>query len=297
MPAREPGGVRRLLGTIWRQPLLHFVVLGAAIFGLYALTTGGREPTAAEIRMDAGQVRWLADTWRTQFGRPPTAAELRTAVARQADEEMRYREALSLGLDRDDTIVRRRLAQKYDFLLGDRSRAPRPGELESFFAAHRDRYVDVERVSFCQAWFGGEPGGEGMDRAARVLARLTPAQRRSEETPLGVEGLPVEPCVEAAEGERVARDYGRFFAGALPRLPRGEWAGPVQSGYGFHLVRVTGVGAGRRLDFAVARDRVEADWREAATEQDRRRDDRALRARYRVQIDDAAVARFSGAGQ
>jgi peptidyl-prolyl cis-trans isomerase C len=293
VPAVETGAARRALAWLVRQPLVHFAVLGAAIFGAYELTRGGREPTAAEIRMDAGQVRWLADTWATQFGRPPTAAELRTAIARQADEEMRYREALALGLERDDTIVRRRLAQKYDFLLGDRARAPRAGELESYFAGHRQRYVDVQRVSFCQAWFGGEPGGEGLDRAHSVLARLTPAQRRSEETPLGAEGLPAPPCAEGSDLQHVAREFGPTFSAALPRLPRGEWAGPVQSGYGYHLVRVTAVAAGRPLEFAAARERVEADWREATAETDRRRDDAALRARYRVTVDDAAVARFS----
>lgn len=289
----------RLLGWLRlaaAQPLVHFVILGGLIFALYTVRSGGREPADALIRFDEGQVRWLSDSWRAQFGQAPTPSQLRTAIERQAAEEMRYREAMALGLDRDDTVVRRRMAQKYDFLLGEGS-APALAsdrELRAFHAAQGARYQAPTTFSYCQVFYGGDSDGTGLARARTALAGLSAAERAGPATRLiGLDMLPAPRCQDHVPADRLAAAMGPDFAAALPRLPRGAWAGPVQSGYGYHLVRVTAAAPGGPLSFDQARARVEADWRAEAVVRARQADETKLRRRYRISIDEGALTRFS----
>ncbi|MBI5940600.1 MAG: peptidyl-prolyl cis-trans isomerase [Caulobacterales bacterium] len=289
----------RLLGWLRlavAQPLVHFVILGGVVFALHAAMSGGREPADTLIRFDEGQVRWLSDSWRAQFGRAPTPPQLRTAIERQASEEMRYREAMALGLDRDDTVVRRRMAQKHDFLLGEGSAPSQPSdrELRAYHAAHQARYQAPTTYSYCQVFYGGDSDGTGLARARTALAGLSAAERAGPATRLaGLDLLPAPRCQDRIPADRLAAAMGPDFAAALPRMPRGTWAGPVQSGYGYHLVRVTAAEPGGPLSFDQARARAETDWRADAVVRARQADEAKLRRRYRISIDEGALTRFS----
>jgi peptidyl-prolyl cis-trans isomerase C len=277
--------MRRLSG----QPLVQFLVIGAAIFGFY--TVVARPDTApTEIRVGATELRWLQNVWQGQFGRRPSIDEMRAAVKVYEDEEMRYREAQALGLDRDDTIVRRRMAQKYDFLMGSQATeaAPTETELRALFAKTPARYTAPPTFRFCQVYFG--EGASGLKAAGAAVARL-PAAAAGDEAAIaaGNRPIPFPRCYDGASRADVLRDFGTAFADVLGRLPVGTWQGPVESGYGFHAVLLATRTPGRPLSFAEAARALDADWRVQATRAARERQDRELRRRYTISVDEKAL--------
>ena len=284
----SPARLRRLL----REPLVHFLVIGLLVFGAWKLRHWDEPSNPTEIRVGATELRWLHDTWLGQFGHAPDPTEMQTAIRGYVDEEMRYREGLALGLDRDDTIVRRRLAQKYDFTLGSQTASVNPtgGQLRDYFARKGARYPAPVLSSFRQVYLGASH--EALQEAGRRLAALQPARRTDSQAPLGPgDDLPFPRCRTRAAPTDLARDYGPSFAEVVSgRLPAGAWQGPVQSGYGYHLVLVTARTKGGQMTLDAARPLVEADWRREQIEQARAREDRNLRRRYQVTVDRAALA-------
>ena len=290
--------MRNFLARLLRQPLVQFVLIGAVIFGLYNLKDGDKPTSPTDIRVSSTELRWLHDTWIAQFGHAPNAIEMRSAVTGFVDEEMRYREGLALGLDRDDTIVRRRLAQKYDFLLGTQAAdmVPTETQLRAFQAAHPANYIAPPLTSFCQAYFGS--GGAGLASAKAVLEHLAPQRRLDPKAVTGGDiELPYPRCYASASAQDVAHDFGDFFGAAVAKLPVGPWQGPVESGYGFHLAIITARTPGAAQTFEAARPAIEADWRRATAAEARVRQDRDLRRRYHVTIDEAALRRIVEAAQ
>lgn len=289
--------MRRLLARLVRRPLVQFVLIGAAIFGFHQWTAAGRGGSPSEIRVGEAELRWLHQTWRGQFGHAPNASEMRSAVNGYIQEEMRYREGLALGLDRDDTIVRRRLAQKYDFLLGAQAAAAEPtkAELDAYYKEHPERYATPPRIQFCQAYFGSRVSG--LRNAEAALAALPPGRIGDPQALAGNSGdLPFPRCREGAVRDEIAQDFGTFFADVVGRLEVGSWQGPVESGYGYHLVLPQRRTKGDVRPFEEVRSQVEEDWREANLEAARAREEDALRARYRVIVDEPALKRIVGAG-
>lgn len=276
------------------RPLVQFTLIGAAIFGVYSLSSR-HETAPTEIHVGATELRWLHDVWQGQFGRPPNADEMRAAVKVYEDEEMRYREALALGLDRDDTIVRRRMAQKYDFLLGSQANeaVPTEAQLRAVFDRAPGRYTSPALSSFCQVYFG--EGAAGITRAKAAVAALTPAARADPAALAQAPGpLPYPRCYQGASAVDVARDFGALFAETLGKLPAGAWQGPVESGYGFHAVLLGGRTPGTPLTFDQARRTVEADWRAQTTREARDRQDSDLHKRYRITVDEGALRALTG---
>lgn len=284
--------MRRTVERLLRQPLVQFVLIGAVIFGIWKVQAGDAPSSPTEIHVGASDLRWLHDTWIGQFGHAPSAAEMQSAVRGYVDEEMRYREGLALGLDRDDTIVRRRLAQKYDFLLGAQAAnlTATEAQLREVYDKHPERYAQPPLTTFCQVYFG--PGPEGLRRAKAALSALTPTARGDSRSVTGGDSeLPYPRCYDRAAPQDILRDFGPFFSKVVTGLPPGLWQGPVESGYGFHLVRAQARTSGARLDFDAARPTVDADWRKAVALEARVREDKALRDRYRVTVDQAALKR------
>lgn len=234
-----------------REPLLHFALAGALLFGVYdALDRDADEPRSV-VRITATDLEWLRSSWTRQHQRPPDDRELRHLVSDYVREELLAREARALGLDEDDTVVRRRLAQKMEFLLQDGVLLAGPGEAElrRRYDRDRSRYRSAARISFDQIFFASEIDAE------RGLAAL--AAGRIDE--LG------DPTLLAREypgvdEPAVTNLFGRAFAEALFGLDAGTWRGPFRSVYGFHLVRVKDRQAAAPLEFEAARERVREDW-------------------------------------
>jgi len=282
----------RRLRSLLAEPLLHFLLLGAALFAVYRRVAPGGESRRIVLR--APQVAGIADEFRSTWGREPSAAELDALVESAVRDEIAWREGVALGLDRDDPVIRRRVRQKLEVMTEESLAAPPPGdrELEAWLAGHPDAFRRPARVTWQQVLVA--PGdGRGVDLDGRTaairaaLARGEPAVSLGENTLLPRRG-------DDVGLDLVARDFGPGFAEALGGLPLGEWSGPVASGIGLHLVRVerrtpASMPPIEEVRAAVARE-LEADRRRRALEESYRR----LRAEYDVVVETAPAA---GAGE
>jgi hypothetical protein len=277
--------IRRIL----REPLLHFLVLGAGLFVLNAVLDpdgGGERPD--RIVVDARQTERLAEQFQRTWMRPPTRRELDGLVEEHVKEEILYREALALGLDRDDLVIRRRMRQKMEFLNADLAEREQPtdADLRTFMEVRPEMFRSPGRVSLRQIYLDPDgPDGPVAERARDVLKRLSADPEGG--TSADAEGdptlLPRE--LNAATEAGVARIFGDAFAAALADAPVGRWFGPVESGYGVHLVRVSAREPGRLPALDEVRPAVEREWSAARRAEADSRFYEALRARYAVEIE------------
>ena len=273
----------KLLG----EPLLHFVVAGAVLFGGYELVNRGEmdSPATDPVHIGEGDIRWLKDTFANQWQRPPTEDELRGLVASFLKEELFAREAQALGLDQNDTIVRRRLAQKLEFLIDDTSRIVEPAETElrRFYDANTERFRAEARLSFTQLFFNPEKRqhAEADARAALVSISGTSAD---DAVAMG-DPILLENEFHEVDEQTVSKMFGADFAGAIFSLKPGSWAGPVKSGYGVHLVRVTDLRPATLLSFEEVRPKVLEEWRHQQQTQAKAVYLSKLREKYGVVLD------------
>lgn len=277
-----------------KEPLLHFLLLGAALFAFNAWRAKERPADAAAPRIEvtAAVIEQLRAASARQFGREPKAEELRGLVMAHIREEVFYREALALGLDRDDSIVRQRLAQKMEFLTGDIAGSTEPADavVREFFEKNAARYAKSGRVSFRHVYFSKEKRGAGAEEAAaEALAAL--AKGASDDSL----GDPFLQGFEFAEREQddVKAAFGREFAEKLAAQPTGEWSGPVVSSYGLHLVRVAARLEPRAVKFDEVRETVLRDFHDERRRTANSEVFEKLRERYQVTVDEAALVKAS----
>jgi peptidyl-prolyl cis-trans isomerase C len=245
-------------------------------------------PDSRRIEVTAGTIGWLREGFARQWHRPPDADELRGLVNDHVREELLYREALALGLDRDDTIVRRRMAQKMEFLTQDVAAAAEPDDaaLRKFFEENAARYAKPARVSFRHIYFSKERRGARLETDTRE-AREALANGANEEE-VGEPFLREHEFSVADEAEITAA-LGREFAAQVLTLPAGEWRGPVASSYGVHLVRVSERAEPQPVAFDAVREVVArdlADTRRRAANHDFVE---RLKERYQIIVDEAAI--------
>lgn len=247
-----------MIKKLAREPLVHFILLGLLTYAGWLWWGGDREGT---ITVTAEQQERLATLWEGEAGRAPTAAELSSAVAMQVEEEALYREALRLGLDADDTIVRRRLAQKMRFLLEDLEEIDDPGDatLEAWFEERADRFATDGSVSFSHVFVRPDEGEGGETRAAELLSQL---QYGAEWRGLGDPFILQRSYGEISQA-KLAELFGASFAKAVfEQSTKREWVGPLASTYGLHLLRIENRKAGQAVQFEDVRGAVLSAWRE-----------------------------------
>jgi hypothetical protein len=290
--------MRRLTSRLLREPLLHFLAIGAAIFAAYGLVAPSDQSGARDrIVVTAGDIERLTSRWEKRWLRPPEPDELRGLVDEYIREEVFYREALALGLDRDDTVVRRHLRQKLEFLTQGlaAAREPETGDLVAWFEANRERYRSQPRVSFRHVYFNLDRRGAAGEREAQVaLAALRSGT--TDATQLGDSQLLQDSYRDVSLPE-VAATFGPDFAEALTRIETGVWTGPVVSGYGLHVVHVE-----RRSDsaiptFAEVEQRVRNDWVDEQTRQANEAVFERLLSRYDVVVEGMETAENGLPGQ
>ncbi len=269
--------------TLRRSPLLVFLLLGIAVFALerwLAAGNGGqRVVTVTGEQVDALRARWGA-----QWGRPPNGRELQGLIDEAVREEILYREALRLSLDRDDPIVRRRLAQKMTFMLEDNAETPASAEHEvaEYFAAHAARYREPHRTTFRHVYLSAERRADPRRDATALLHELRAGDaggwRRA--------GDPFMLLREYAErtDREIVELFGGEFSDALDALAPGGWHGPIRSAHGTHLVQVLGRTAPATPALDDVRERVAQDLMEARRRERNTAALQALRQRYEVRI-------------
>jgi hypothetical protein len=275
-----PGRISRAL----REPLLHFLFLGALIFVAAHQLEARREEQAARIVVDGRLVERIAALERAQSGVAPQGPQLERLVANYVDDEVLYREALRLGLDRDDEIIRRRLIQKLEFLQHDAAGEVNVDDvaLRAYYDAHPAKFTEPARVSFTHLYFSPDRGG---DAAAQTRARLVrSALGAGNESPAG-DTPPVAAGYDALAITDARQLFGSSpFADALDTGGIGQWIGPVRSGYGWHLLRIRERLPARAADFNLVRAEVRAEYLRDLTDAARRRQLDDLRVRYRVAL-------------
>ena len=259
--------------AVLREPLVHFAILGALIFALFGNATSADE---RRIVIDAARVERIAGQYAQNFRRAPSAAELDALIRDDVKEEVYYREALRLGLDRDDEVVRRRMRVKME-AFGDTAEdiaAPDDATLQRWLSGHPDRFAGEATYAFDQRYLGADAAG-----AQAALYEL-----RAGRDYAGA-AIPLPAQFEAIGAGEAAELFGDDFATALDRLPMGEWSGPVASGLGQHLVRVRQRHPAAPPRLTAIRQRVENDWRAAMARDRTERAYRTLLGRYNVVIE------------
>ena len=241
-------GIR--LRKFLREPLLHFLLIGLALFGLYAYLNRGRigiEPSK-QIVLSLDELRTMQTYFESQWHRQPTPQEFQAMVEEKVQEEVLYREGLALGLDRDDTIVKRRMAQKMQFLAEDVAAAHEPStaELKSWFEKNKEKFALPSRYSFRHLYFSPDRRGQSARQdAAKALAIIAGQPEDSKlANSLGDRFMFQEYYGDRAPSA-IAKEFGPPFAVALEKLKPGSWQGPIESGYGWHLVFIDTVIPGR----------------------------------------------------
>jgi len=282
------GRVTRLV----KEPLFHFLILGLAIYAGYAWLNPGDAPESDQtIVVGAGELGWMRTSFEKRWNRPPTTEELEGLTKEYVRETAFYREALAMGLDQDDTIVRRRLAQKLEFLVQDLIDVspPTDAELEAYFDEHRADYRQPDLITFTHAFVDPDKwGNETESHAASVLEGLKKA-----DDPTGGAKELGDPFMlqlyypERTEAE-ISKLFGGGFAQSLGDLSLGAWQDPVLSGYGVHLVYVHAKETFPDPAFANVRDRVAEDWMEAKREELNDEYRERLLEKYTVVIEDDA---------
>ncbi len=270
-----------------REPLVHFLLLGAGLFLLFGLVGDSGKPETGRIVVTSGRINQLVETWTRTWQRPPTGEELEGLIEDYIREEVYYREALAMGLDRDDTIVRRRLRQKLEFVTDDFVAAfdPTDQQLEDYFDEHADLFRVPSRVSFRQIYFNRDRRGEqAMRDAESLLARLHGASSDLDTAAFGDSLMLPGDYDLISEGEIESR-LGSRFAAALADIPVGRWAGPVESAYGLHLVLIRERQPGMLPALVEVREEVDREWRAARRKEATEAFYRALRDRYEVSIE------------
>jgi hypothetical protein len=251
------------VSRILREPLVHFVLIGAAVFGVYALASNTTSEPRDAIVVTEGRVQQLAHVFAKTWQRPPTAQELRGLVDSYVKEEVYYREALKLGLDRDDTLIRRRMQQKMEFVTEPREDLLRADDaaLQAYLDANTAEFRVEPKIAFDQVFINpGKSSEHGLARAKQALEILKAAPPGEQPPEVGDPTLlPAQTPLSPLSG--IARNFGEAFAANLTDFPQNEWAGPVTSAYGLHLVRVTERVDGYDPRLAEIRDAVERKWR------------------------------------
>jgi hypothetical protein len=287
--------VRPTTSARWlREPLVHFLILGALLFLVFNWRGGGG-PGSNRIVITPGQIDSMAAGFARTWQRPPTDQELKGLVDDYVREEMATREAMALGLDRDDTIIRRRLRQKLEFVAEDTIDAapPTDADLQAWMAQHPETFRVEPQVAFRQVYLSPDKHGSSLEAdAERLLAQLTAGGPRVDIETLG-DTLMVPREVERTTRADVARLFGEEFAAAVLKVEPGQWTGPLNSGYGLHFVLVSERQEGRTPALAEVRPLVEREFLSARRTRELSQMYERLLERYRVTMEkrpDAAPA-------
>jgi hypothetical protein len=243
-----------------REPLVQFLLIGAVLFIVFDLRGGG-EGGGQRIVVTPGQVDAVAAGFRRTWNRPPNEQELKAQLDEYVREEIAVREAVALGLDRDDTVIRRRLRQKFEFAAEDAFEATpaTDAELQAFLDTYPDNFRTEPRFSLRQVHLGPQRGRALQDDARQMLDRLQAAGPDVEIRTLSDSRLLPAGLENTGLGE-VARIFGDEFAAELLKAEPGRWVGPVRSGYGLHLVIVDSRDGGQLPALADVRPLVERDF-------------------------------------
>ena len=270
-----------------REPILHFLALGLVLFLIYSWTNERQGLSTQRIVVDQQRIDILSAAFERIWRRPPTPEEVRTLTTNWIREEVLYREGLANALDKNDPVVRRRVAQNMEFLLtAFVPETPSDSELQAWLDANSESYRSPARFSFRQVYVSPNRDAESLGAQLAAVRR----QLEAGEPPLAADAtlLPYE--LEGKPLSEVVAVFGERFANELTALSPGEWTGPIESDYGLHLVSIDRIDASRLPSLSSIRNVVEADYEYEKTTLAQEASYRALRSKYLVEMSADPVA-------
>jgi peptidyl-prolyl cis-trans isomerase C len=276
------------MNNILKDPLFHFLLIGFAIFALYGVLNKDRASDNINvISVNESDIEQLKALWQKQWQRPPTKQELDGLVESHIREQVFYREALAMGLDKDDTIVRRRLMQKMEFLVADVSlpEDPEANALQEYYQNHLDRYREPARLSFSHIYFSVDQRGERAEQEAKAALDSLKKTGADANFPADIGDRFMLPSNYANRStDEIARDFGKEFAEQVAASPMRQWQGPVASGYGLHLVYISEVETARVRELEEVKEQVKNDYLFDLRQDANKKVYEKLRERYEINV-------------
>jgi len=271
--------------SLWREPLLHFLAIGLLLFLVYGLVSGPAAPAADEIVVDQARIAGLVSNFEKTWRRAPTDDELKGLVDAWVREEILYREGLDMGFDRNDPVIRRRIAQKMSFIAdGLVPAAPTDAELEAWLSDNITDYRLPAKYTLRQIYIDPQRHPDDLDE---TLANTEAALRGGADPETQGDSSMLLSSLDGASSRDIARIFGSVFVEGLADASVGEWSGPVRSGYGLHYVLVSDHIPARDPALDEVRAAVERDLLNDKAEQIDEQFFASLRERYTVRIDDS----------
>jgi peptidyl-prolyl cis-trans isomerase C len=270
-----------------REPLLHFLLIGLALFVVYGYMNGGRwgVGSSKQITLTLDDLRQMDMYFQSQWHRQPTPEEFNALVEDKVREEVLYREGLAMGLDKDDTIVKRRMAQKMQFLAEDVATAHEPStaEMKAWFEKNTGKFALPSRISYRHLYFSPDKRGQNArGDASQALAKISGQPEDSKIAATLADRFMFQDYYGDRTPEQLAKDFGPQFAVAVSKLQPGSWQGPVESGLGWHLVFVDTVIPGRIPAFEEVESEVKTAWLGEQKAQAWQKAYQEMRAKYTV---------------
>ena len=277
------GKTMNYLKVILKEPLVHFLLIGAGLFLIYSFSAGPADDNARHIVVSSGQVQQMVSRFTQTWMRPPLDEEFDGLIENYVRDEIFYREAVAMGLDRNDQTIKQRLRMKLEFLLEDLSSVSEISdqELSEFLARHPEKFMVEPRVSFRQVYLDPQKHHDPVAEAQSLLLSL---QKGTDPLQAGDTTLLDYEYIRASQGN-IIRSFGESFAEQISHLDPGGWAGPFASQFGVHLVKVTQREEARLPELAEIRDQVEREY--LVLRRQEMKDDtyERLRAGYQVVIE------------
>jgi PPIC-type PPIASE domain len=271
-----------------REPLLHFLVLGAALFGAFSMVEKKDAEAPTKVVISASRVATLADRFARTWRRPPTEQELQGLVEDYIRDEIFYREGRAAGLDRDDFVIRRRVRQKMEFLAEDMAAAePNDEQLAAYLASNPERFRIDDRLTFHQVFLSATRRGSALEGDANQIAETLVRASAPVDTDTATIGDPflLGEAFRDMSRSDVARTFGDGFAEQLSAIAPGRWQGPIASSFGAHFVFVDERIKGGLPPLATVRDIVQREWQSARQIEAEQKLYRSLRDRYQIVVE------------
>ena len=269
------------------EPLLHFLLIGVSIFLLYSLQNEGYDNDNNQIVITKGSIDRLISLWEKKRQRPPTQTELKGMIEQQIHEEVMYREALTMGLDKNDAIVRKRLAQKVEFISSDIAAMAEPSdeELKRFLNTHHKKFEIPASLSFEHIYFNPDKRNAQTEPDALMLLGELKLSDVTVETHTAGDSFMMGQQYDEITEYGVSRIFGQDFAAELLTLDVGNWQGPVRSGYGTHLIRISSKTPAQAVKLNTVRDKVRDEWQAEQRQSMNKIFYESLRQRYDIVIE------------
>ena len=274
-----------------REPLVHFLLLGLLVFAGFKVTSRNEASEPSKIVVTQAQVESLVTGFSRTWQRPPTTLELEGLIREYIREEVCTREALALGLDKDDSVIRRRLRQKLEFISDSVASQADPTEeqLQQYLQTHANSFRGERQFTFSQVYLDPQKHGENLTRDINQMLAELRLGSKSDVSKMG-DSLLLEQNFESVPAGEVSKQFGEKFVADLADLPVGEWSGPIESGYGLHLVIVIDRKDGSVPALADVRETVKRDWVNARRSETNEKFYQALLKRYTVTVEEPRLA-------